>query len=63
MFSALRKKKTNQLDSILSELVMWRDDPISNLLRQLAENERKLPGTFILNFDYFNVAIWSRDAS
>ena len=48
MFFALRKKKTNQLDLILSEMVTWKDDPISDLLRQLAENRRKLPGPISL---------------
>ena len=47
MFFALRKKK-NQLDLILSEMVTWKDDPISDLLRQLAENRRKLPGPISL---------------
>ena len=43
MFSALREKKTNQLNLTLTELVTWKDDPISDLLSQLAENQRKLP--------------------
>ena len=40
MFSALREEK-NQLNLTLTELVMWKDDPISDLLSQLAENQQK----------------------
>ena len=52
MFSTMQKKKTEQLDVIISELIMWQDDPISGALRNSAENRRK-SGQSLCSFTMF----------
>ena len=38
VYSALRRKKTKVINETVSQLTIWKDIPISDLLRRVAEN-------------------------